>query len=116
MPSQALPARAKRKRGERRAAIRLVPPQEIVCYWSSDGKYARARVYDISAGGVCMLVNRRLEPGAVLAVELINGPHTFLCARTLRVVRVFKGAGKDSVIGGQFDRRLTYDELLPFLL
>jgi hypothetical protein len=116
MPRQAVAARAKRKPGERRGATRLVPPQEIVCYWSADGHYARARVYDISAGGVCLLVNERLEPGAVLAVELINGAHTFLCARALRVVRVFKGSGKDSVIGGQFDRRLSYDELLPFLL
>lgn len=116
MPAQALPTRAKRKPGERRRTARLVPPQEIICYWGRDGKYARARVYDISAGGLCMLVGQRLEPGAVLSVELINGPHTFICTRTARVVRAFPSAGKDAVVGAQFDRRLSYDELLPFLL
>ena len=116
MPRQALAARPQRKPGERRASIRLVPPQEIVCYWSCGDRYAKARVYDISAGGLCLLVNQRLDLGTVLTVELINGPHTFLCARTVRVVRVFPGVGKDAVIGGQFERKLNYDELLPFLV
>ncbi len=116
MPTQLLPARPRRKPGERRGAVRLVPPQEITCYWGRDGQFGRARVYDISAGGLCMLVSERLEPGTVLSVELVNGPHTFLCTRTVRVVRAFPSAGKDAVIGCQFDRRLNYDELLPFLL
>lgn len=120
MPRQGLPGwpkPARRKHADRRASVRFAPRQEIVCYYSLDGgEYVRARVCDISAGGACLLVRRRLEPGAVVAVELINGPHTFLCARTLRVLRVFQGTGNDSVIGGVFDRRLAYDELLPFLL
>jgi hypothetical protein len=116
MPRQALPARARRKAGGRRAAIRFAPAQEIICYWSSGGEFRRARVYDVSAGGVCLLLGQRVEAGAVLAVELINGPHTCLCARTIQVLRVFQGAGREAVVGGRFDRRLAYDELLPFLL
>jgi hypothetical protein len=49
-------------------------------------------------------------------VQMINGPHTFLCARKLRVLRVFQGSGSDAIVGGEFDRRLNYDELLPFIV
>jgi hypothetical protein len=119
MTRQALSTRARpglRRAADRRRTARVVPPQEIVCYWSCGGEYARARVYDLSASGLCVLVSQRLEVGAELIVELINGAHTFLCARGLRVVRVFQGSGKGTVIGGVFDRKLGYGELLPFLL
>jgi len=107
----------KRKHANRRASIRFTPAQEIVCYWRAGaGDFVRARVCDISAGGACLLIDRRVAVGAVLDVELINGPHTCLCARILEVLRVFPGRGRDTVIAGQFDRTLTYDELLPFIL
>jgi hypothetical protein len=120
MPRQGLAGGSKpagKKRADRRARVRFVPMQEIVCYYSiAGGEYARAHVYDLSPGGVCLLVRGRVEAGAVAAVELINGPHTFLCARTLQVLRVLRSIGTDSVIGGAFDRCLAYDDLLPFLL
>ena len=120
MTRQGVPARGrpgKRKPGERRGSVRFAPAQEIICYWRSvGGDYARARVCDIYAGGVCLLLRARVQPGTELAVELINGPHTFLCARTVRVARVYQGSGSDSVIGGEFDQKLGYDELLPFIL
>ncbi len=113
-----LPRPGKRKHAaERRANVRFTPVQEIVCYWSAaGGEFARARVCDISAGGTCLLVNRRVAVGASVEIELINGPHTCLCTRTLEVLRVFPGRGLDMVIGGRFDRALSYDELLPFIL
>ncbi|HKI35367.1 MAG TPA: PilZ domain-containing protein [Gemmataceae bacterium] len=108
---------ATRKQVERRRSVRFSPAQEIICYWSRDGGgYAPARVCDISAGGVCLLAPGRFESGAVLSLQLINGAHTFLCARTLQVKRVYQGNGVDSVIAGAFDRKLDYDELLPFLV
>ncbi len=119
MTRQALPGRprpGRRKPSERRAAVRFAPPQEIVCYWSRGGDFVRARVCDISSVGACLLVRGRVEPGAELDVELVNGPHTFLCARRLRVVRVYQAVGNDAVIGGQFDQRLAYEELLPFIV
>lgn len=120
MPRQGLPGWAKsprRKRADHRASVRFAPSQEIICYWSCNGsEYAVGRVSDISAGGACLLIRGRLEADAKLTVELINGPHTFLCARKMRVVRVYRGSGKDSVVGGAFDRKLSYDELLPFIL
>jgi hypothetical protein len=34
----------------------------------------------------------------------------------MRVVRVYPSGGKDAVVGGHFDQKLGYDELLPFLV
>jgi hypothetical protein len=99
--------------------VRFTPAQEIVCYCNfvgPGGEYVPGRVCDISASGACLFVRRRVEPGALVAVELINGAHTFLCRRTFRVRRVFPGSGNGSVLGGDFDRKLDYDELLPFIL
>ncbi len=115
----AWPRPAKRRRAnDRRASVRFAPTQEIVCYCAPAGArvFGAARVCDISAGGACLLVKLHVEVGDVVAVEMINGPHTFLCARTMRLVRVFVGSGDDAVIAGEFDRPLDYDELLPFIL
>ena len=118
MPPQKIPAGSRstrRKPAQRRAAIRFLPTPEIICDWSNGGAYASGRVCDISAGGACLFIRGRVEPGTELTVELINGSHTFLCARRLRVVRVYQSSGKESVVGGAFDRSLGYDELLPFI-
>jgi hypothetical protein len=108
---------AKRKQAERRAAVRFTPAQEVRCHWSANGSaYTSARVCDISAGGACLLVRGRLAAGTRLTVELVNGPHTCLCVRQMRVLRVYQGGGHDAVVCGSFDRKLEYDELLPFVL
>lgn len=119
MRRQSLPARrvpGRRKPAERRASVRFAPAQEIICYWSGGGEYVRARVRDLSAGGACLVLRGSVELGAELAVELINGPHTFHCARRLRVVRIYQAAGRDSIVGGRFDEKLGYEELLPFIV
>jgi len=118
MPQQRVraPARpARRRASQRRTSVRFRPAQEITCYWSSGGEYSSARVCNISSGGACLFVRAPVEPGTELEVELINGPHTFLCTRRLRVIRVYHGSGTDAVVGGSFDRALNYDELLPFI-
>jgi hypothetical protein len=108
----------KRKRGDRRAAVRFAPPQEIICATrlEEDQGFSTARVCDISAGGACLLVKRSVDVGALIEVELINAAHTFLCTRSLRVLRTFPGNSGGCVVAGEFDRKLGYDELLPFIL
>ncbi len=110
------PSPAKRKQAERRASVRFAPAQEIICYCDLGQGYVRAHVCDISTSGACVLVKQRIEPGAVVPVELVNSAHTFLCARQMTIVRVFQGNVGDAVLAGEFDQRLNYDELLPFIL
>jgi hypothetical protein len=108
---------ARRNPGQRRAAVRFLPTQAIACYWSRNGgDYAAARVCDISASGACLVIRDRLKPGDELTVELINGPHTFLSTRRLQVIRIYQGRGGELIVSGAFDRKLGYDELLPFML
>lgn len=112
------PRSGKRRASDRRGAVRFAPAQEIVCHCliAEADLCCRARVCDISAGGACLLLRYPLEVGDCVRVELVNGPHTFLCARTLRVLRVFSGSGEEAVIAGEFDRPLGYEELLPFIV
>lgn len=109
---------SKKKRNDRRTAVRFLPSQEIVCYCGGSGTNGLepVRVSDISAGGVCLLVRHPVDLGSEIPVEMINAAHTFLCTRTLRVLRVFKGSTNDAVVAGEFDEKLGYDELLPFIL
>jgi hypothetical protein len=119
MPRQPLPTRGRpgrRKQSERRASVRFTPAQEIICYWSGGGDFARARVRDLASGGACLVVRGPMEVGAELAVELINGPNTFHCSRRLHVMRIYQGNGRDSVIGGRFDHKLGYEEMLAFIV
>src|SRR5437588_3392199 len=47
-----------------------------------------ARVLDLSARGVRLLLRRRFEPGNLVLVELANGRCVFSCALVVRVVHV----------------------------
>jgi hypothetical protein len=119
MTRQALPTRShpgKRKQAERRASVRFAPAQEIICYWSRGTDFARGRVRNLGSGGASLVVRGTVAVGDELAVELVNGPNTFHCTRLLRVTRIYQGNGSDSVVGGRFDRKLGYDELLPFIV
>ena len=112
------PRSARRRWGERRAAVRFSPPQEVSCYCglTPDGDFVTARVCDISASGACLVVNQAVGLGKVLSVELVNEMHTYLCTRSLHVTRTFHGANGECVFAGEFDQRLQYEELLPFLV
>jgi hypothetical protein len=96
--------------------VRFAPAQEVICYWSRGGDYAPCRVRNLSSDGACLVVRGPVKVGEELAVELTNGPNTFRCSRRLQVVRVYQGNGHDTVVGGRFDHRLGYDELLPFIV
>jgi hypothetical protein len=69
-----------------------------------------ARVRDISAGGVGLILGRRFEPESVLWVEL---PEEAAPARhyLVRVVRVHPCPGKKWLVGCAFARPLTDDEV-----
>jgi hypothetical protein len=117
MPRQGLPTRpkpGKRQQVERRRAVRLIPPPEAVCYWSHGSDQGRARVFDISAQGLSVVIGKPLGVGSEVTLDLINGPHTYRCTRRLRVLRVVESNDRASVVAGEFDHALSYAELLPF--
>jgi hypothetical protein len=74
-----------------------------------------ARVHDLSAGGVGLLLPRRFERGTVLAVELQTStasPSRLLLAR---VMHATARAGRGWLVGCAWVRGLTADQLREVL-
>ena len=62
-----------------------------------------------------LLVDRPLDPGASVFINLVNAPHTYSLGMVLNVARCVRTYSGDYLIGGKFLRRLTPDELSPFV-
>jgi hypothetical protein len=60
--------------GERRASERFTCDAPVYCQlypaWNGEGLKWVARVRDVSSGGLCLVLGRRFEPGAGLAIDL----------------------------------------------
>lgn len=102
---------------ERRAATRfamgLLPGCRLLC--GEPPVLVEARIADLSAGGVGLVLGCPLEPQSIVAVHLASGP--FLSARAV-AARVAYCVPLDdgSYLGGvEFARRLSGDELRVLL-
>ena len=106
------------RRGERRAAVRCAPFRLTPCYLFSpaQGIGTSAWVYNISANGAGILGSPWIAPDTILTVELINAGHTFVLSVEMQVTRIEAVKTGNHYLGGQFMRKLGYDELLPFLI
>jgi hypothetical protein len=71
-----------------------------------------AKVRDVSAGGISMILRRRFEPGTVLILDLEQGPRQ-LSVRVVHVQPEMKGRW---LIGCAFSAVLSPEELECFLL
>lgn len=75
----------------------------------------RAKVRDLSAGGVRLEMTRPVEPGKPLAIELFNKAGNYWHIKQLRVVHT-KPAGVDHwVVGTAFLEELSQDQLQQML-
>jgi hypothetical protein len=103
---------------DRRSATRFSPFRMTPCYLTApaEGIGASALVYNMSAQGVGIVGSPWISPGTVVQVELINAGCTFVLTLDMRVTRVEAASSGGHYLGGQFTRKLTYDELLPFLI
>jgi hypothetical protein len=106
------------RRRVRRAAVRCAPFRLTPCYLSSpsQGIDTSAWAVNISAVGAGILGSPWIAPDTVLTVELINAGHTFALSVEMQVTRVEAVKTGNHYLGGQFTRRLSYEELLPFLI
>ena len=74
-----------------------------------------ARVRDVSAGGLCLVLRRRFEPGASLAIEMPGTDQEPGSTVFARVVRVKAEGGGAWALGCKFVSVLGDDELRPLL-
>src|SRR4051812_31030367 len=74
------------------------------------------RVRNISPGGISLIVNQPLEPGTILAVELLDRTtQRFSGTLQVRVVYTVEHPSGDWIMGGAFTNRLSDDELLALV-
>jgi hypothetical protein len=106
------------RRMDRRAAIRCSPFRMTPCYITSavDDLTAGAWVYNLSSLGVGIVGAPWIAPGTLVQVELINAGYTYVVALEMRVTRAEEATTGGHYLGGEFERRLTYKEMLPFLI
>lgn len=102
---------------ERRLAPRRQPALGTVCRLAAAGgvDHGTGLVWNISTHGVSMLLHQRPEPGAALTAELRNANGTATLAVGLRVAHVSLLGTGDYMMGCQFARPLTSEEMRPFL-
>ena len=101
---------------ERRRAPRRQPAHETVCRLTDrDGDpIACGLVWNLSATGVSMLLDVRLEPGDQFGAQLASAGGAAVGVG-LAVVHVSRMRTGDYVLGAQFSRPLGEDELRPFV-
>jgi hypothetical protein len=98
---------------ERRSGARRQPALGTICRLGDTARVGL--VWNISSGGVSMLLNERLEPGATIQCELSSAEQGVDLPVTLRVAHVTQLRNGDYMVGGQFDRPLAAEEMRPFL-
>jgi hypothetical protein len=102
---------------DRRAWVRYQADAETVCQPYSAGEddlWWQARVRDVSAGGVGLLLSRRFEPGAILTIDLWAGAgdgSRSLLGRVRHATR----HGTEWLVGCEFLWTLGDDELHALL-
>jgi hypothetical protein len=102
---------------DRRAAERYPVNMDASCPFLSPvvEDFGPVKIRDVSMQGVGMVLNRRVELGAMLAVVLANQAKGFSKTMLVRVAHVTP-MGSGYVVGGSFVTPLTYQEMSTLVL
>ena len=102
---------------DRRAAERMPVTAETICSFVSPvaEDFGPAKIKNVSMEGIGLILARRLEPGALLAVSLSNAARNFARTVLVRVVHVTPEHGV-FLVGGTFNTPLTYDEFKTLVM
>jgi hypothetical protein len=102
---------------DRRAALRFAIGEQTSDHLIAavGESFWPARVRDLSTRGVNLHLRRRFEPGSSVLLELANGVRVFSLAMMVRVVRLEEQPDGSFLLGGEFSRKLTYNELMALL-
>src|SRR5438093_1288272 len=102
---------------DRREALRLAIHRDTAAHLiAAVGEtFWPARVIDLSARGVRLLLRRRFEPGKLVLVELANGRRVFSCALVMRVAHLTLQPDGAYILGAEFSRKLSQTELMALM-
>jgi hypothetical protein len=106
------------EQAERRSLERFEVNRDAACPLLSPvvENFGSVKVRDVSMQGVGLLVGRRIEPGALLAVVLENRARGFSKTVLVRVTHVAAQPGGGFVVGGAFTAPLSYKEMSALVL
>jgi hypothetical protein len=114
LPDSAAPAaNGKRRKADQRATVRFSSNQGGFCNAVGGAKKQHwpAKVQDVSAGGIALLLGRRFEPKTTLWVSVLGPGKAADRYFLVRVVRVQARPGKKWLVGCVFARQLSEDEV-----
>lgn len=103
---------------DRRVAPRLSPAFGTVCRFDPPGGKGETivgLVWNISQTGLSMLITDPPQPGSVLTGELASEDGTTPVSVVFRVIHIRPVPTGDYLLGAQFHRALTAEEMKPFL-
>lgn len=102
---------------ERRASTRYPCNLATSCRLAASvkGDTVPARVRNISAGGVSLVLGHEFTSGALIALELRNTGRNFARTLQVRVIYCIEHPSGDWILGGAFVSPLTDDEVKAFL-
>jgi len=102
---------------DRRAAERLPVSNEVACTFLAPvvENFGAAKIKNISLEGIGLVVGRRVEPGALLAVTVANPARGFTKTLMVRVAHATPQPG-GCLVGGTFETPLTYQEFTNLVM
>lgn len=118
-PSQPAPREpGKSGQPERRESERFSPSEgETFRHLRAvvDGCPGAALVRNYSAGGISLIFDRRIEPAAVVHLQLLNTDNNYSRKLALRVIYLQERPNGRWILGGSFTRKLNANELQALL-
>ena len=104
-------------RSDRRAEERYSVNADASCPFVSPvvEDFGPVKMRDVSMQGIGLIVSRRVEVGALLAVGLTNTARGFSKTVLVRVVHVTQSGGS-FLVGGTFVNPLTYQEMTTLVM
>jgi hypothetical protein len=102
---------------ERRASTRYPCNLATSCRLAASVKQEprSARVRNISAGGISLVLSHEFASGDIIAVELRSMTRSFVREFKLRVIYCIEHPSGDYILGGSFTSPLTDEEVTAFL-
>jgi hypothetical protein len=103
---------------DRRAAERFPVNQDTACSFVSpvDENFGPARIKNVSTSGVGLVLSKKVDVGALLAVGVNNKAKNFARNLLVRVVHVTEQSKGSYLVGGTFQTPLTYEELVALVM
>jgi hypothetical protein len=91
------------------------PDLSALLYLNPDEAPADTSIRSLSGFGISLMLNRRLEPGSLVLIDLVNSATACRCQLPMRVVASVAQPDEQFLVEGAFGRELRNAEVLGLL-